>query len=138
MALRFDWDPATARDNLGKHRVRFDEASSALGDPLSITIADPDPLGRRGALPSCGPVAAGRLIVVAHIERGDNIRLISARGGVRGKYARRFRAGANVMVLEPDVAARFPTAEAVNRALRAIVKIADETESPRKSRRRTA
>ena len=58
--------------------------------------------------------------------------------GVRAKYAARFRAGANVVVLDPDVAARFPTAQAVNRALRALVKIADETESPRKSRRRTA
>jgi hypothetical protein len=57
------------------------------------------------------------------------------RTGVRGKYADRFREGANVVVLDPDVAERFPTAEAVNRALRAIVKIADETERPRKSRR---
>jgi hypothetical protein len=40
------------------------------------------------------------------------------RGGVRGKYASRYRAGTNVVVLDPDVAAVFPDAAAVNRALR--------------------
>jgi hypothetical protein len=38
--------------------------------------------------------------------------------GVRGKYASRFREGSNVVVLDPDVAARFKTSEAVNDALR--------------------
>ena len=39
-------------------------------------------------------------------------------GGVRGKYAARYAAGSNVVVLDPDVAAKFPTSEAVNDALR--------------------
>lgn len=39
-------------------------------------------------------------------------------GGVRGKYAERFAEGSNVVVLEPDVAAEFPTPRAVNKALR--------------------
>ena len=39
-------------------------------------------------------------------------------GGVRGKYAERYARGTNVVLLEPDVAAAFPTAEAVNKALR--------------------
>ena len=38
--------------------------------------------------------------------------------GVRGKYAKRYAEGTNVVLLEPDVAAAFPTAEAVNQALR--------------------
>ena len=42
-------------------------------------------------------------------------------GGVRGKYAGRFAAGSNVVVLEPDVARAFPTAKAVNTALRRII-----------------
>jgi hypothetical protein len=41
-------------------------------------------------------------------------------GGVRGKYARRFAQGANVVVLEPDVAKAFPRSEVVNRSLRAL------------------
>ena len=42
-------------------------------------------------------------------------------GGVRGKYAARYRAGTNVVMLDPDVAATFKDAEAVNRALRALI-----------------
>ena len=41
-------------------------------------------------------------------------------GGVRGKYAVRYRAGTNVVVLEPDVAALFPDAKLVNEALRGV------------------
>ena len=43
--------------------------------------------------------------------------------GVRGKYARRYAQGTNVVVLEPDVAKVFPSAEAVNRSLRALADI---------------
>lgn len=39
-------------------------------------------------------------------------------GGVLGKYADRYRRGTNVVLLDPDVAARFPTSESVNEALR--------------------
>jgi hypothetical protein len=39
-------------------------------------------------------------------------------GGVRGKYVERYREGTNVVLLDPDVAAKFPTSEAVNEALR--------------------
>jgi hypothetical protein len=46
------------------------------------------------------------------------------RAGVRGKYADRYAAGTNVVVLEPDVAAAFPDAAAVNSALRALLEIA--------------
>ncbi len=45
-------------------------------------------------------------------------------GGVRGKYARRYAAGANVVVLEPDVARDFPDSKAVNEALRALSRVA--------------
>jgi hypothetical protein len=60
------------------------------------------------------------------------------RGGVRGKYAARYREGTNVVVLAPDVAARFPDAAAVNRALRALAEVADATAGKPRSRRRTA
>jgi hypothetical protein len=43
--------------------------------------------------------------------------------GVRGKYARRYAQGTNVVVLEPDVALAFPNAEAVNTSLRALAQI---------------
>ena len=44
--------------------------------------------------------------------------------GVRGKYAKRYAAGTNVVVLAPDVAAAFPDAKSVNETLRALLKIA--------------
>ena len=46
-------------------------------------------------------------------------------GGVRGKYAKRFHQASNVVVLEPDVAERFPNSEAVNQALRTLAAIQD-------------
>jgi hypothetical protein len=46
------------------------------------------------------------------------------RGGMRGKYADRYAAGTNVVVLDPDVAVAFPNAAAVNAALRALLDIA--------------
>ncbi|MBI3911064.1 MAG: hypothetical protein HY320_09045 [Armatimonadetes bacterium] len=42
--------------------------------------------------------------------------------GVRGKYAERYKAGTNLVLLAPDVAAAFPTEEAVNEALRSLMK----------------
>ena len=44
------------------------------------------------------------------------------KGRVRGKYAARYRAGTNLVLLEPDVAAAFPNAESVNEALRLLIK----------------
>ncbi len=44
-------------------------------------------------------------------------------GGVRGKYAKRYHQGSNIVVLDPDVAERFPNSEAVNRALRSLAEI---------------
>lgn len=52
------------------------------------------------------------------------------RGGVVGKYAERYAAGSNVAVLEPDVARAFPTSEAVNRALRSLMKRRKKKEQP--------
>ena len=44
-------------------------------------------------------------------------------GGVRGKYARRYAEGTNVVMLDPDVARVFPNREAVNETLRAVAQI---------------
>jgi len=59
-------------------------------------------------------------------------------GGVRGKYAARAREGTNIVLLDADVAARYPDAFAVNRALRALAEVADDATPKRRSRRRTA
>ena len=50
------------------------------------------------------------------------------KGGVRGKYVDRYREGTNLVLLDPDVAAAFPDAKAVNDALRSVLQ---EKQSPR-------
>jgi hypothetical protein len=50
--------------------------------------------------------------------------------GIRGKYAQRYAEGTNVVVLAPDVAVAFPTSEAVNTALRALITLARQTVKP--------
>jgi len=54
----------------------------------------------------------------------DEYDFASMKGGVRGKYVRRFRAGTNIVLLEPEVAEAFPTEDAVNEALRGVLKTA--------------
>lgn len=50
--------------------------------------------------------------------------LSKLKGGVRGKYAARYRAGTNLVLLSPDVAAYFPDEQAVNTALRGLIRVA--------------
>jgi hypothetical protein len=65
------------------HGVSFDEASTAFADPLSITIPDPDhSVGEERAV-LIGNTHRGRTVVVVHTERGDTVRLISARPASR-------------------------------------------------------
>ncbi len=52
---------------------------------------------------------------------------VTLKGGVRGKYAERYQEGSNIVVLAPDVAAAFPSDEAVNEALRLLMNIAKTT-----------
>jgi hypothetical protein len=63
----------------------------------------------------------------AEKEMADTLRpeydFSKMKGGVRGKYARRYREGTNVVLLAPDVAKVFPDAESVNDALRALAKL---------------
>ncbi len=54
----------------------------------------------------------------------------SMTGGVRGKYAERYRAGVNLVLLEPEVAKAFPTADAVNQALRTLMRAARPSRRP--------
>jgi len=81
--LKFAWDEAKARANLSKHGVTFEEAASVFGDPLAMTFPDPDhSIGEKRWL-TFGVSYAGRLLVVAHTERGRAIRIISARKATR-------------------------------------------------------
>jgi uncharacterized protein len=77
--LRFEWDSTKAAANLAKHGVSFREAATVLRDPLAQTGPDPDHSFDEERVVTFGLSARGRLLVVAHTDRGDTIRIISAR-----------------------------------------------------------
>ena len=79
MPLSFEWDEKKARSNAKKHGVTFDEASTVFGDALSLTIPDPAHSEVEERFVTMGGSHGGKLVVVVHTERGDNIRIISAR-----------------------------------------------------------
>jgi uncharacterized protein len=79
MALQFEWDSRKARVNKRKHGIVFEEASTIFDDPLSITIHDPAHSVGEDRFITIGTSANSRFIVVVHTERGDTIRIISAR-----------------------------------------------------------
>ena len=83
MSLQFTWDPQKAAANLRKHKVGFPEAATAFADPLSLTIPDPDHSVGEERFVLIGQSARRRLVVVAHAERGDLIRIVSARLATR-------------------------------------------------------
>jgi hypothetical protein len=78
MALPFTWDDRKAAANLRKHGVSFAEAASAFGDPLSIAIPDPGHSVAEERLTLIEKAHSTQIVVVAHVERGDTIRIISA------------------------------------------------------------
>lgn len=83
MALVFQWDPKKAAGNLTKHGVSFAEAASIFADHHSITKIDfAHSVGERRLI-TIGLSNTTKLLVVAHTERGDNIRVISARAATR-------------------------------------------------------
>ena len=77
--MKFEWDPPKAMANLRKHGVSFDEAMTVFADEESITIPDPDHSEGEERFLVVGSSSRGRVLVVSHAERGENIRIISAR-----------------------------------------------------------
>jgi hypothetical protein len=68
MMIEFEWDPNKAESNLRKHQVAFAEAA-VFGDPLAITIFDPDHSGQEDRFITVGTSTRSRPLMVAHTER---------------------------------------------------------------------
>lgn len=81
--MKFEWDPRKAESNLKKHGVSFQEAASVLGDSLSISYPDPDHSVREHRFITMGMSQIGRVLIVAHTDRGEYVRIISARKTTR-------------------------------------------------------
>ena len=77
--IQFEWDPAKARVNLRKHGVPFREAAGVFRDALGITIFDPEYSEEEDRFITCGFSGGGRLLMAAHTDRGERIRISSAR-----------------------------------------------------------
>lgn len=80
--MQFEWDERKALSNLRKHGVSFGEASTSFADVNAIEIEDPDHSASEQRYIHIGKTALGRLIVVVHTERGEDVRIISARRAV--------------------------------------------------------
>ena len=85
MGITFEWDARKADTNAAKHGVLFDEAATVFGDPLSLTIADPVHSEGEDRCITVGASHRGRILVVAHTDRGGRIRIISARTATRSE-----------------------------------------------------
>jgi hypothetical protein len=83
--MDFEWDDAKAERNYRKHGISFEEASTVFFDPLSVTGQDPDHSFAEHRLVTFGLSWSGRLLTVAHTERGDRLRIISAREATRAE-----------------------------------------------------
>ena len=82
--MRFVWDPKKAAANAKKHKVSFEEASTAFADNFAITAPDPDHSVGEERWVTFGESARGRLLAVSHTDKeGDIIRVISARPATR-------------------------------------------------------
>jgi len=83
--MRFAWDKNKADTNLIKHGVSFDEATTVFGDPFSDAFPDPDHSVAEKRFVIIGSSEEGTILVVAHTDDGDMVRIISAREATRAE-----------------------------------------------------
>jgi uncharacterized protein len=77
--MKFEWDKNKTAKNLSKHRVSFEEAKTVFDDPLYVDFYDPDHSDDEERYLIVGESNQGSLLIVSYTERGNLIRLISAR-----------------------------------------------------------
>ncbi len=79
MDFDFEWDEEKARSNIERHDISFAEAATVFVDPLSVSVSDAYHSFDEDRFIIVGESEQGRLLVVTYMERGDSIRIISAR-----------------------------------------------------------
>jgi uncharacterized DUF497 family protein len=83
----FEWDPEKAAANEAKHGITFEEATSVFLDPLLENRPDDDHSVNEERYTAIGFSQVGRLVLVTYTDRGDRIRIISARRPTRREVA---------------------------------------------------
>ncbi len=79
----YEWDPTKAKVNLRDHSVSFEEAVTVFLDPLAVTYPDPDHSEEEDREITIGHSVKQRALFISHCQRGDRIRIISARKATR-------------------------------------------------------
>ncbi len=77
--MEFEWDPKKAKYNLRKHGVSFEEASSVFNDLVAVVYEDPDHSADEKRFLIIGTSVQNRLLNIAFADRGQRIRIITAR-----------------------------------------------------------
>jgi len=77
--VRYEWDVEKDRANRARHGISFAEATTVFLDPLHVTVPDTEHSIDEFRFRTIGYTATHRLVVVAHTDRGDRVRVISAR-----------------------------------------------------------
>jgi len=77
--MKFEWGPHKADVNFRKHGVSFVEAGTVFGDDFATTVPDPDHSFAEERFITIGWSSQRRLLMVSHTDRGNRVRIISAR-----------------------------------------------------------
>lgn len=77
--MTYDWDSGKSQANRRKHGVSFEEAASVFQDAEALTFDDPDHSGQEPREITIGMSTRDRVLFLSHCDRGDRIRIISAR-----------------------------------------------------------
>jgi uncharacterized DUF497 family protein len=83
MGLRFEWDREKARQNSNKHGVSFGEASEVFGDALAANVEDTTHSTYENRFVIVGQTLKRKILLVVYSERGNSVRIISARTATR-------------------------------------------------------
>lgn len=81
--MEFEWNPNKAESNYEKHNVSFEEAATVFNDLLSVTFPDPDHSVGESRYVIIGVSRSGQILIVSHTDRGEKVRIISARKATR-------------------------------------------------------
>ena len=83
--MEFEWDKNKAIVNLARHSILFDEAKTVFQDPFYVVFDDPDHSFEEDRYIAIGQSAQDHLLFVSYTERGNAVRLISARKATRSE-----------------------------------------------------
>ena len=86
--MQFEWDKHKAKSNLKKHKISFDEAATVFFDSLSATFNDYDHSFEERRFITAGYSYDNRLVIVSHADKGNKIRIISARLATKNERKR--------------------------------------------------